>query len=175
MNENDAHWFALLTRSNFENTVYKQISQKKIDTFLPKIRKPSRRKDRKLMIEIPLFPGYIFVKSSFDPAHQLAILKTMGAVRLLGNTRKPIPIPESQIQSLKLMTSVQTDLVTGSSITLKPGDPVIVLEGPFAGLKGEFHQHKGQGRVIVKIDLLGQYAGVEIHGDNVEKLPDLPA
>ena len=175
MKDTAPHWFALLTRSNFENTVFKQITQKKIECFLPKIRKPSRRKDRKLMIEIPLFPGYLFVKSSFNPAHQLSVLKTMGAVRLLGNTQKPIPIPESHIESLKLMTSVQTDLVTGHCIELQPGDPVMVLAGPFAGVQGEFHTHKGQGRVIVKIELLGQYAGVEVDADNVEKLPHLPA
>ncbi len=175
MTSNTRHWFALLTRSNFENTVFQQVTRKKIETFLPTVRKLSRRKDRKLMIEIPLFPGYIFVKSSFDPAHQLSILKTMGAVRLLGNTQKPIPIPDTQIHSLKLMTSAQTDVVTGSCVSVKPGDPVMVLEGPMAGLKGEFSRHKGKGRVIVKIELLGQYAGVEIDADNVEKLPMIPA
>lgn len=167
------HWFALLTRSNFEQTVFDQIRRKKIESFLPKTRRQSKRKDRKLMIEIPLFPGYIFVKSSYASAYQLNILKTTGAVRLLGNTKGPVPVPETQIESLKLLTSAGTDLVTGSCIRLKKGDPVMVLEGPMAGLKGEFFEHKGGGRVIIKIDLLGQYAGVEMDADNVEKIPDL--
>lgn len=167
------HWFALLTRSNFEQTVFDQIQKKKVDVFLPKTRKPSKRKDRKLMIEIPLFPGYLFVKSSFESADQLVVLKTTGAVRLLGNTKGPVPVPETHIESLKLMTSANTDLITGSCIRLQKGDPVMVLEGPMAGLKGEFFEHKGGGRVIIKIDLLGQYAGVEMDADNVEKIPDI--
>jgi len=166
-------WFALLTRSNFEQTVYSSISKKKIDAFLPRTRKPSKRKDRKRMIETPLFPGYVFVKSTKAPVDQLPILKTIGAVRLIGNSAGPVPVPEQQIESLKLLTSVTQDLVTGSIIEFKKGDPVIILEGPMAGMKGDFFEHKGRGRVIIKVDLLGRYAGVEVDSDNVEKIPDL--
>ncbi len=169
----DLQWFALLTRSNFEQTVYTSICHKKIDAFLPTMRKQSRRKDRKLMIEAPLFPGYIFVKSTTAPAAQLQILKTTGAVRLLGNAKGPLSVPRTQIESLKLLTSAVQNLITGTTIQLEKGDPVMILEGPMAGLKGEFYQYKGQGRVIVKIDLLGQYAGVEVDSGNVEKIPDL--
>ena len=171
--KDNALWFALLTRSNFEQTVYSRISKKKIDAFLPSTRKPSRRKDRKLMIETPLFPGYVFVKSTMAPVDQLPILKTVGAVRLLGNSKGPLPVPEHQIESLKILTSVAQDLITGSMIELKKGDPVMILEGPMAGLKGEFFEHKGKGRVIIKVDLLGRYAGLEVDYDKVEKIPDL--
>lgn len=170
---NNPLWFALLTRSNFEQTVYSQIIKKKIDVFLPRTRKPSKRKDRKLMIETPLFPGYVFVKSTSTPADQLPILKTVGAVRLLGNSAGPMPVPEYQIESLRRLTSVTQNLVTGNIIELKKGDPVIILEGPMAGLKGDFFEHKGSGRVIIKVNLLGSYAGVEVDCDNVEKIPDL--
>ncbi len=169
------NWFALLTRSNFEQTVYKGITGKKIDAFLPKTRRQSQRKDRKLMIEVPLFPGYLFVRSTLAPADQLNILKTTGAVRLLGNAKGAVPIPDSQIESLLIMTHANVDLISGSSILLQKGDPVMILEGPMAGVKGEFTRHKGKGRVIIKIDLLGQYAGVEMDGNCVEKLPDFPS
>ncbi len=164
------NWFALLTRSNFEQTVYNVISGKSIDVFLPRTKKKSKRKDRTLMIEVPLFPGYLFVRSTFEASDQLNILKTTGAVRLLGNKRGPLPIPDSQINSLQLMTNANMDLITGRSILLQKGDPVMILEGPMTGLKGEFTRHKGKGRIIIKIDLLGQYAGVEMDAENVEKI-----
>ena len=124
------------------------------------------------MIEVPLFPGYLFVRSTIEPSAQLNILKTLGAVRLLGNTQGPLPIPDSQIKSLQLMTAANVDLITGSLMLLQKGDPVMILEGPMAGVKGEFTRHKGRGRVIIKIDLLGQFVGVEMDGENVEKIPD---
>lgn len=169
------NWFALLTRSNFELVVYKSIAKKKIEVFLPRIKKKSKRKDRNLMIETPLFPGYIFVKSTFDSGDQLNILKTIGAVRLLGNQAGPVPVPQSQVESLKILTSANMDLITGANIRIKKGEPVMILEGPMAGIKGEFAKYKGKGRVIIKIDVLGQYAGVEVPEENVEKIPDFSA
>lgn len=169
------NWFALLTRSNFEQTVYTSITKKKIEAFLPKSKRKSRRKDRNLMIEVPLFPGYVFVKSTFEASYQLKILKTIGAVRLLGNRSGPVPVPDTQVESLKILTSANMDLITGTTIRLKKGDLVMILEGPMAGVKGEFTRYKGKGRVVVNIDILGQYAGVEVEEDNVEKIPDLLA
>lgn len=167
------NWFVLLTRSNFEQTVHKAINNKKIEAFLPTVKRKSKRKDRHLMIDFPLFPGYIFVKSNPEPASQLNILKTTGAVRLLGNQTGPVPVPASQIESLKLLTNIKTDLITGTNIGLKKGDPVMIIDGPMAGVRGEFTHHKGKGRVVIKIDVLGQYAGVEVEKENVEKVPDL--
>ncbi len=169
------NWFALLTRSNFEQTVYTHIVKKKFEAFLPKIKQKSTRKDRNLMIEKPLFSGYVFVKSSFEPVEQLKILKTLGAVRLLGNKSGPLAIPRSQIESLKILTSTSMDLITGANIRLKQGDLVMIMEGPMAGVRGEFTRYKGKGRVVIKIDVLGQYAGVEVDENNIEKLPEFLA
>ena len=167
------NWFALLTKSNFERTVYNNILKKKIPTFLPLIRRKSIRKDRHLMVEYPLFPGYIFVRSTFQAADQLAILKTIGAVRLLGTQTGPVAIPDIQVESLKILTSSHMDLITGANISLKKGDPVMIIEGPLAGIRGEFIRQKGKGRVVIKIDILRQYAGTEIEEDKIEKLPEL--
>ena len=169
------NWFALLTRSNFEQTVYTSVVKKKVEAFLPRTKRKSKRKDRNLMIEVPIFPGYIFVKTTLEPAAQLTVLKTIGAVRLLGNQSGPVPVPPTQIESLKIMTSSNMDLITGANIRLETGDPVIILEGPMAGIRGEFTRHKGRGRVVIKIEVLGQYAGVEVEENNVEKVPDLMA
>ncbi len=167
------HWYALLTRSNFEKSVYSSILRKQFTAFLPRTKRKSRRKDRNLMIEVPLFPGYLFVKTTLEPPDQLTILKTTGAVRLLGNQTGPVPVPETQIESLKILTSANMDLITGACVRLRKGDPVIILEGPMAGVKGEFTQYKGRGRVVIKIDVLGRYAGVDVEKENVEKVPGL--
>ncbi len=169
----ELNWFALLTRSNFEQTVYTSIVNKKIEAFLPKIKKKSRRKDRQLMLELPIFPGYIFVKSTIQSADQLKILKTIGAVRLLGNQSGPVAVPKSQIESLKILTSANLDLITGESIRLEKKDVVQILSGPMAGVRGEFERYQGRGRVIINIDLLKQYVGVEVSEKNIEKIPDL--
>lgn len=162
-------WYALHTKSRFENVVSDGLSKKKFEVFLPKTRVRSRRKDRKLMIDKPLFPGYVFVKTDLAPNRHLAVLKTVGAVRLLGNKREPLPISEKAIDSLKIMVSTDGAIETGT--VFEPGDEVMVIYGPMTGVQGIFSRHHGRDRVIVNIDALGQFASVEVSIDDIERLP----
>ncbi|MDJ0912945.1 MAG: UpxY family transcription antiterminator [Desulfobacterales bacterium] len=164
-------WYVLHTKSRFENVVFEGLEKKTMAVFLPKIQVRSKRRDRKLMIRVPLFPGYVFVKSNLDPNEHLEILKTTGAVRLIGNREGPIAVPQNTIESLKIMVSVDQEVTTGSRF--RHGDRVLVVSGPFAGVRGTFVRYRGQGRVIVTIEALGQYAGVEVNEEDVEHLPDI--
>lgn len=162
-------WFALHTKSRFENVVYEALTKKSVEVFLPKITVKSRRRDRHKMIRVPLFPGYLFVSTDLSPYHHVEILKTTGAVRLIGNIRGPVPIADDTIDSLKIMVSADGDVITGTRF--KKGDRVMVINGPFAGVTGVFSSYRGQGRVIVNIEALGQFAAVNVDIADVEKLP----
>jgi len=48
-----------------------------------------------------------------------------------------------------------------------------VVYGPFAGVIGTFARYKGKGRVIVNIEALGQFAGVDVSEEDIEKLPEI--
>lgn len=159
-------WYVLLTKSRFENVVFDGLLKKKIDVFLPKITVRSKRKDRKQMIQVPLFPGYVFVKSGLTPNEHLAILKTTGAVRLIGSNDGPVSVDERDIESLKIMISSSDEIFTGSRF--EKGSEVVVTKGPFTGIKGIFEKYGGKGRVIVNIDALGQFASVDVDEDDVE-------
>jgi transcription antitermination factor NusG len=124
-----------------------------------------------MMIRVPLFPGYVFVKSDLNPYRHLEIVKTVGAVRLIGTKQGPVPVPEDTIASLKIMVSVDQPITTGSR--LRKGDRVMVLNGPLAGVTGTFVRYRGKGRVVVNIEALGQYAGVDVEENDVERMPDI--
>ena len=153
-------WYALHTKSRFENVVNEGLFKKSLEVFLPKIKVKSRRRDRKLMIQVPLFPGYLFVKTDLNPYEHIEILKTTGAVRLVGNTDGPLSIADDTIESLKIMVTTEHPITTGTRF--KKGDRVVVVDGPFTGVVGTFVRYRGQGRVIVDIEALGQFAGVDV-------------
>ena len=123
------------------------------------------------MIKVPLFPGYVFVKTDLDPYRHLEIVKTAGAVRLIGTKQSPVPVPEETVESLKIMVSSEHPVATGSR--LRRGDRVMVVSGPFAGVTGTFVRYRGKGRVVVNIEALGQYAGVDVDENDVELLPKI--
>jgi len=164
-------WYVLHTKSRFENVVNEGLIKKSIEVFLPKVQVKSKRRDRKAMIKVPLFPGYLFVKSDLNPNEHLEIVKTVGAVRLIGNKDGPIPVPSDTIKSLEIMVGGNNPVITGTRF--KKGDRVIVVYGPFAGVIGTFARYKGKGRVIVNIEALGQFAGVDVSEEDIEKLHEI--
>lgn len=164
-------WYVLYTKSRFESVVDQGLQKKSIESFLPKIKKKSKRRDRKVILNTPLFPGYLFVKTNLHPTEHLEILKTTGAVHLIGNKDGPVPVPEETIESLKIMISVEDHISTGNR--LRKGDRVMVVHGPFTGVIGTFVHYRGKNRVVVHIEALGQYAGVEIDEEDIELLPEI--
>ena len=162
-------WYVLHTRSRFEQVVFDGLEGKSLETFLPKITVMSKRRDRRKKIRIPLFPGYVFVRSDLKAYERLEIVKTVGVVRLVGNKDGPIPVPDESIDSLRIMVAGDNLVVTGTQ--LRKGDRVMVVEGPFIGVTGTFVRYRGSGRVVVSIEALGQYAAVDVPEAYVEKLP----
>ncbi len=161
-------WYVLHTRSRFEQVVFDGLEGKSLEAFLPKMTVMSKRRDRRKKIRIPIFPGYVFVKSGLHPYERLEIVKTVGVVRLVGNTDGPIPVPDDSMDSLRIMSTGDSPIVTGTQ--LRKGDRVMVVEGPFSGVTGTFVRHKGGGRVVVAIDALGQYASVDVPEEYIEKV-----
>jgi transcription elongation factor/antiterminator RfaH len=164
-------WYVLHTRSRFENVVNDGLLKKSMEVFLPKIQTRSKRRDRRVLIRVPLFPGYIFVKTDLNPYEHIEIVKTTGAVRLIGNKDGPISIPHETIESLQIMVAV--DSAVSTAPRLQKGDKVMVVAGPFQGIVGVFMRYKGKGRIVVNIDALGQYAGADVDEADVEKVPEI--
>jgi len=168
-NNHPKSWYVLHTRSRFENVVYDGLRKKSLEPFLPKHRVKSKRRDRKAIIQVPLFPGYVFIESHLQAEEYLEIVKTVGVVRIIGNKDGPVSVPSDTIESLKIMVTADADIITGRRF--KKGDRVMVTDGPFTGVIGIFIRHKGKDRVIVNFEALGQFAGVEVQEEDIEILP----
>ncbi|MBN1841548.1 MAG: UpxY family transcription antiterminator [Deltaproteobacteria bacterium] len=163
-------WYVLHTRSRFEQVVFDGLEGKLLEAFLPKMTVVSKRRDRRKTIRVPIFSGYVFVKSDLNVYERLEIVKTIGVVRIVGNKDGPISVPDQSIDSLKIIVAGDNEILTGTRF--KKGDRVIVVEGPFAGVTGAFVRYKGGGRVVVAIEALGQYAAVNVPEEYVERIPE---
>ncbi len=170
MDKKQASWYAIHTRSRFEQKVYDGILGKSIEVFLPRIQVMSRRKDRRKKILIPLLPGYVFVHTALDPEEYLNILKTVGVVRLIGFKGQPVPAKEEEMNSLMILDG--TDRTVQNRDYINQGDRVMIMEGPLRGLVGFYIRHKGHSdKVVISIDLLLRSLEVEIEDWALEKIP----
>ncbi|MCK4255287.1 transcriptional antiterminator, partial [candidate division WOR-3 bacterium] len=72
------NWYAIWTRYRHEDLVKMQLNKKNLEVFLPKIKTLSKRRDRRKMIEKPLFPGYLFTRTELNPKSYLKIIRCQG-------------------------------------------------------------------------------------------------
>lgn len=163
------NWYAVYTKSRHEGRVNDRLQRKEFETFFPLIEQWSRRKDRRKKILVPLFPGYVFVRSLMDPEHHVEILKTDSVVRVLGNNGHPIPIPDPQIWAIESM--MKAGVVVERHPYLTEGMRVRVVNGPLMGVEGILVETRpSKNRLVVSVDLLKQSASLEIERDDVEPI-----
>ena len=73
-------WYALYVQVNHEKEVTKRLEQKEVSCFLPLMETWSKRRDRRKKVQLPMFPGYVFVHVLLDSSANLTIVKTPGAL-----------------------------------------------------------------------------------------------
>jgi transcription termination/antitermination protein NusG len=166
MRENYA-WYALYVKSRHEYVARGELVLKGIDTFLPSVKRLRQWKDRKMMVDFPLFPGYLFVSIEAKPEEYRNVLRTRGAVQLLSaEVGCPTPVSQEEIDSLRVV------IESGQHIdiypNLKEGAPVRVKRGPLKGAAGIIGNSVDQYIFMVNIDILGRSIGVKIYADDIE-------
>ena len=165
MEPTGAQWFAIWTRSRHEQMVREQLERKQIDAFLPTMPRWSRWKDRKKKIDWPLFPGYCFAR--FDLEDSLPILKTVGVVKIVSFDGKPAPIPESELDSIRVL--VGSDLQYDPCPNIQEGMMVEVTHGALRGVIGRLMRKDAvKARLVLSVNLIGQAVSVEVDAGDVK-------
>ncbi|MCK5074963.1 MAG: UpxY family transcription antiterminator [Calditrichia bacterium] len=159
-------WYAVYTRSRFEKKIEEKLLEKRIEVFLPVIKKLRQWKDRKKWISVPLFNNYLFV--NIDYRERYSVLETNGVVRFITFQGKPVPISDSQIDSLKIAISVPEKVKVEDGITI--GKPVIVTSGPLKGVKGVISEKRGQNYVHIVIESINKSVSIDVHSGMIELL-----
>ena len=159
-----ASWFAIWTRSRHEHVVREQIERKHFDAFLPTITRWSRWKDRKKKIDWPLFPGYCFARIEQEEA--LSILKCTGVVNIVSVEGRPAPIPEHEIEGIRLL--LESDLQYDPCPLIREGMMVEVTHGVLKGVVGRLVRKGAHARLILSVDLIGQGVSVEVDAADVK-------
>ena len=143
-------WYAVYTRSRFEQVVKKQLDFKGINSFLPLYSKISQWKDRRKVVSWPLFPGYLFVQIAAND--RLNVQKSVGVVNIVGNQQGPLEVSEQQITAIR--TFIETGLKYDPHPYLKVGKKVRVTEGPLAGLEGILVRKKNRSLFVISVEMI---------------------
>jgi transcription antitermination factor NusG len=162
-------WFAIYVESRNEKKVFKSLNDIGIESFLPLITKIKQWSDRKKKVEEPLFNSYLFVNIPLSDYYK--VLNVNGVVRFICFEKKPVEVPENQIEAIKKYIC-DTDIhdVDYESINFKEGELVRIKSGQMKDLTGRFVEIKGKHRIMIEIEVVGQYLPINIARTNVERI-----
>lgn len=160
----EPHWYAAYTNSNHEKRVGEELTHRSVEHFLPLYGSVRQWKDRKVHVQLPLFPGYVFVRLAI--CDRMHVLQIPGVAKLVGFSGMPTPLPQGEIESLRL--SLLNGVRAEPHPYLRVGHRVRVKSGPFMGLEGILKREKNQNRLVVSLDLLLRSVAVEVSAMELE-------
>src|SRR5258706_12826423 len=126
----ERRWYAAYTCAQHEKRVAEQLTQRSLENFLPQYGSVRRWKDRRVQLELPLFPGYVFVRLALR--ERLRVLQIPSLVRLVGFNGQPTALPDTEIEIMR--SGLSQSLRAEPHPFLTVGRHVRITVGPFAGL-----------------------------------------
>jgi len=157
-------WYAAYTSANHEKRVAEQLSLRSVEHFLPAYASVRRWKDRRVTLQMPLFPGYVFVRMALRD--RLQVQQVPGVAHLVGFDGTPAALPDEEIEALR--ASLESGVRAEPHPYLTVGRRVRLKSGPLAGMQGILLRRKGNFRVVISIELIQRSLIVQVDAVDAE-------
>jgi len=132
--------------------------------FLPLREESKIYQRRKVTVRKPVFPGYLF--AAFTRQQQAGLLKTNQVVRVL----EVLDQPGFLAQLDQVRKALEVDPTLGACEAFQTGQRVRIRSGPFQGIEGVVRSVRGQMRVMLNIEMIGQAVPIEVDAAALETL-----
>ena len=162
--DNLSPWWAIYTRHQHEKHVADALQSKGYDVFLPQYQSVRRWKDRRKLLSLPLFPGYVFVRGTRQ--RRLGIVSTPGVHMVLSQGEDAAVIPETEIDAIR--RTLDAKFAVEPHPYLNCGDRVRVIRGALEGLEGILVRKKNFYRLVLSVEMLAKSVCVEIEATDVQ-------
>lgn len=160
-------WYAAYTNAHHEKRVAEQLARRSVEHFLPLYETVRRWKDRRVRLQLPLFPGYVFVRLALRD--RLQVLQVPGVANLVGFSGTPTALPLEEIDTLR--SSLRDGVRAEPHPYLTVGRRVRVKAGPLAGMEGILVRKKNQDRLVISLDLILRSVAVEVSALELDAAP----
>lgn len=161
-------WFAIQTRPRYEKKVTAELEEKGIRTFLPIHSVKHQWSDRYRMVDLPLFPGYVFVHIAPALPDRVSVLRTNGVMSFVGVRNAGIPIPDGEIEAIQAV--INGGVAYEPYPYLQVGQAVRIRGGCLDGIGGVLVAINGDQSLIVSVNLIQRSIAMRIEGYQVEAM-----
>jgi transcriptional antiterminator RfaH len=169
-------WCVLYTRPRFENKVVEELKNNGVNCLLPRTRVVREYKTQRRLVEVPLFPSYVFIcpGNLNDYYFGLDLKGVLGYVKFGSEIAS---VNRQTIDNLIMLDEKKCEIELSTEVIAK-GEMVMISEGPLTGLSGEMVEYKGRNKVIVRVSLLKSNVLIDIDAQKLKRLSngfDYPA
>ena len=169
-------WYAIQTHSGSELAIKKallKLADEMADGKIKDIVVPTEdlidvKKNKKVIIERPLYPAYAFAQIDLDTAlwHRIQSMPKVG--RFIGESKRPTPLSDKDIEHI--LSKVEKRAPARPKISFEKDEMVRIKEGPFANFNGIVESFDMISGVLkLNVSIFGRNTPVEISYTQVER------
>ncbi|HNW98737.1 MAG TPA: UpxY family transcription antiterminator [Bacteroidales bacterium] len=166
--ENNQNWYVLTTRSRHEKKCEQLLIKQGFEVFLPLQKVMRKWSDRKKIVEIPLFSGYIFIR--YDESKRFQVLNTPGIVRFLRYNNADATISDTQVKAIDIAIKEIPDKLYVIEQNFSEGEEICIKSGPFKGFYGKVINYNNNRKIMISIDSIGKSLLIETSKTLIEKI-----
>ncbi|GAB5505800.1 MAG: transcription termination/antitermination protein NusG [Rhizobiaceae bacterium] len=168
-------WYVLRIMTRSEFSIDDSLERARIERWLPVCEVEGKyhggRKGRRPAIRtVPVWPGYIFVRTANTGRAWAGLASIRGVLAVLGTAERPVPIADDKLLKLKMKLAHDEDARDIIAERVKKGERVRVTDGPFASFQGLVRWLGGFDRVKVDVNIFGRVVPVELELAQIAKL-----
>ncbi|MEO7976388.1 UpxY family transcription antiterminator [Flavobacterium sp.] len=149
-------WHVLYVKYRHESKVYRELTEKSIEAFLPMATSIRKWSDRTKKIQVPLFPSYVFVNIKSNKDFHDVLTVDSGCSYLSFGGEYGL-VSDSEISQIKLFVEGKeiSDVQLMTALP-KIGEHVKIEHGELSGLECEVFRIDNQNRISVRLRSLRQ-------------------
>ncbi|MGA8213786.1 MAG: UpxY family transcription antiterminator [Candidatus Sulfotelmatobacter sp.] len=164
--DQEACWYAIRTRSRHEKVAVRDLDARGIRVFLPLVSYVRRWSDRRTEVELPLFPGYAFVRVAYFSGDRVRVLQASGVVSFVGQNAAGVSIPDEQVEAIR--TLLVRKVPFKDHPFLKVGQRIRVRGGSLSGVEGILMAVKGARSLVISVEPIQRSLCIDLDGYEVE-------
>jgi len=162
----DTCWFAIQTWPRYEKKVACELQEKGIKAFLPLSSAKHQWSDRQRLVQLPLFPSYVFVRITYSMDARISVLRTNGVSSFVGVRGMGTAIPDREIEAVRTVLEHRVPFEPYSFLRI--GERVRIRGGSLDGIEGVLTALDGDQSVVISVNLIQRSIAVRITGYKVE-------
>ncbi len=165
-------WYVVWTEARAEKAVAPRLDRMGYESWLPTYTTRRKWSDRYKAVTLPLFPGYLFCRTGPGQWHDL--IRVPGVLTLVKAGSAAAIVTDAYIEGIKRAIAAPGSAPepVEELPSYEPGEKVIVLEGPMAGMTGIVKEMQSRRVLVIWVELIGRGVACTLGAATVARVPE---